>query len=1183
MTGTEDTPPAPPSNRRLICLVLPSVVAAAATCLLATARPAGAIAAGPAPAWRLTAEAFPTSVPAAGSGLLLLHLQNIGDASSVASSPITVVDQLPVGLTATRAAGVVAGGTSLEGSGLWGGCAISEEGHVVTCTYQSGATIAPVASTRRLPAGSEGVVGTDALAPAIGIEIATAPLSSGNLTATATISGGGATTSATAGATVFVPKEGEPTVAPFGISSFLFRSSDISGEADTRAGSVPYETGTSFTVSNVASGSAFHASGVVKDFDVDLPPGLVGDPGAVPKCARTEFELRLSGAGSPVCPADTQVGVALVTLQGGSAVELPVFNLVAPEGVAAQFGIASSEFVAFLDAGVHPNSQGEYVVSLDAEHIESQGFVGFDVSFWGDPADASHNALRVYPGQDEAGIGPHGEEGIAPIPSDAPPKPFLRLPTSCLVSQPLTLSAASVEGALLPPFPAASSDEQNSPVSLEGCSSLDFSPSIEVTPESTATDTPTGLELNIRVPQSEDPNGLAEAHVKDAVVTLPPGLTLTPSTTNGLETCSPGQIGIGSVGELERQPACPVASKIGSLEVATPLFEHPLQGNVYLAQQETVEGALMGVYLVVDDPTTGILVKLAGHLELGGQPGVSGLEPSQVRAVFDNDPQFPFSDLKLDLTGGPKASLVTPQACGSANVASELTGWNGTVAMPSSNVLSTSSGCTEGFSPAFSAGTTIKQAGAYTPFDLTFSREDGTQRLGVINVTTPPGFSGDIAGVTICPNSDLQAAERLDQPGDGAIEQANPSCPTGSDVGTVTATVGAGPDSISVTGHEYLAGPYNGAPFDLVAITPAISGPFDLGVVVLRQGLYIDPHTSQATVKSDPIPTALDGVPLDIRSVAVHIGGVGANNKFIFNPTSCAPLAVTGSLISTTGTSAAISSPFQAVNCGALKFQPGFAVSTAGKASKLAGASLHVNLTYPSAPQGTYANIASIKIDLPIQLPARLTTLQKACTARTFEANPAACPTPSLVGAVVVHTPILNDPLSGPVYLVSHGGEAFPDVVMVLQGEGITLTLVGNTDVKKGITSNTFKTLPDAPVSSVEVTLPQGPYSVLAANGAHNSKYDLCGQTLAMPTNITAQNGAVLKQTTQITATGCPKPKVKTAAQLRAQKLAKALKACRRKRGKARRACEKKARHTYGSSKSRGRRRGAKRGGHRGR
>jgi hypothetical protein len=698
-----------------------------------------------------------------------------------------------------------------------------------------------------------------------------------------------------------------------------------------------------------------------------------------------------------------------------------------------------------------------------------------------------------------------------------------------------------------------------------------FSPSIEVTAETSATDTPTGLEMNLRVPQNEDPNGLAAARVKEAVVTLPPGLTLSPSANDGLEACSPAQIGIGSVQEMERPPACPAASKVGYLEVSTPLFEHPLQGEIYLAQQETVQGALVGVYLVVDDPATGTLVKLVAHLELGGQQGVSGLEPGQVRVVLDNEPQLLFSDLKLVLSGGPHALFVSPQACGSASASSAITGWNGTVATPSSNVLSTSSGCTQGFSPAFTAGTTSNQAGAYSPFTLTISRPDGSQRLGLINVTTPPGFLGDIAGVTICPNSDIEAAERRDQPGDGALEQADPSCPAGSDVGTVTASVGPGPDSVSATGHEYLAGPYKGAPFDLVAVTPAISGPFDLGVVVLRQGLYVDPHTAQATVKSDPLPTVIDGVPLDVRSVAVHIDGVGGNNKFIFNPTSCAPLAVTGSLVSTSGTNAAVSSPFQAANCASLKFKPGFVVSTEGRASKAAGASLDAIVTYPNAPEGTYANIKSVKVDLPKQLPARLTTLQKACLAATFEANPATCPTASVVGSAKAITPILTSPLAGPVYLVSYGNEAFPNVEIVLQGEGITMTLVGNTNVKKGITSNTFKTIPDAPISSFELKLPAGPYSVLAANGSGNSRWDLCGQTLAMPTAITAQNGAVLKQSTKITATGCPKPKkAKTAAQLRAQKLAAALKACHKKKhGKARSSCQKKARHAYGSHKHR--------------
>jgi hypothetical protein len=697
-----------------------------------------------------------------------------------------------------------------------------------------------------------------------------------------------------------------------------------------------------------------------------------------------------------------------------------------------------------------------------------------------------------------------------------------------------------------------------------------FSPSLEVTAESSATDTPTGLEVNLRVPQNEDPNGVPAARVKEAVVTLPPGLTLSPSANDGLEACSAAQVGIGSLQESERPPACPAASQVGSLEVSTPQFAHPLQGEIYLAQQETVQGALIGTYLVIHDPGTGTLVKLVAHLELGGQQGVSGLEPGQVRVVLDNGPQLLFSDLKLVLFGGPRALFVSPQVCGSASAAGVITGWNEAVATPSSNLLSTSSGCTQGFSPAFTAGTTIKQAGAYSPFTLTINREDGSQRLGLINVTTPPGFLGNLAGVTICPNSGIQAAERLDHPGDGAIEQAEPSCPAGSDVGTVTASVGPGPDSVSATGHEYLAGPYKGAPFDLVAITPAISGPFDLGVVVLRQGLYVDPHTAQATVKSDPLPTVLDGVPLDVRSVAVHIDGVAGNNKFIFNPTSCAPLAVTGSLVSTSGTNAAVSSPFQAVNCQSLKFEPKFAVSTQGKASKANGASLDAKVTYPSAPEGTYANIASVAVDLPKQLPARLTTLQKACLAATFEANPANCPVPSVVGGAKAVTPILTSPLAGPVYLVSHGNEAFPDVEIVLQGEGITMTLVGNTKVKNGITSNTFKTIPDAPVSSFELKLPEGPYSVLAANGPHNAQYDLCGQTLAMPTMITAQNGAVLKQNTKVTATGCPKAHKAKKALTRAQKLAKALKRCGKDPSKKRRAsCRKKARRTYGTHRHR--------------
>ena len=398
-------------------------------------------------------------------------------------------------------------------------------------------------------------------------------------------------------------------------------------------------------------------------------------------------------------------------------------------------------------------------------------------------------------------------------------------------------------------------------------------------------------------------------------------------------------------------------------------------------------------------------------------------------------------------------------------------------------------------------------------------------------------------------------------------------------------SVGVGGDPYTVTGGKvYLTGPYNGAPFGLSIVTPVIAGPFDLGTVVVRAAIYINPYAAQVLVPTDPFPRIVDGIPLQIGHVDVTIDRPG----FMFNPTSCNPMSITGTIIGAEGASSYLSSPFQVTDCAGLAFKPSFTASTQGKTNKKLGASLHVKLVPPhEGPQSTgtanasgtgstsgtpgntsvaqteEANIAKVKVELPKQLPSRLTTLQKACTSAQFDANPAGCPVPSIIGHAVVHTPILPVPLEGPVYFVSNGGEAFPSLTMVLQGYGITIDLVGNTQIKNGITSSTFAHVPDAPVSSFELTLPEGKFSALAANA------NLCTVKggLKMPTQFTAQNGAVLKQNTAIAVTGCPK--AKTAAQLRAAKLAAALKACRRDRGAARSGCERAARKKYGAVKKR--------------
>jgi hypothetical protein len=577
---------------------------------------------------------------------------------------------------------------------------------------------------------------------------------------------------------------------------------------------------------------------------------------------------------------------------------------------------------------------------------------------------------------------------------------------------------------------------------------------------------------------------------------------VSPSAADGLGACSPAQIGlVGS--EPPRfdlsEPACPESSKLGTVEIDTPLLAKPLFGTAYLAEQDNNPfHSLIALYLAVDDPNTGIVVKLAGRVDLNPVTG-------QLTATFDNNPQLPFGHFKLNLKDGPRAPLSNPSACGTYTTTTDLTPWSTPYtpdATPTSSFQITSCANQGSFSPSFNAGTASSQAGAFSPFTLSFARTDPEQELGGIAIHTPPGLLGMVSQVPLCPEP--QASQG--------------TCSTASQIGHVATTVGPGPDpgTVPQAGQPqdpvYLTGPYKGAPFGLSIAVPAVAGPFNLGTVVVRATINVDPITAALSITTDPLPHILDGIPLQIRT----IGAVIDRSGFIFNPTNCNPLAISATIGSLQGASSAVSSRFQAASCASLQFKPKFAVSTSGKTSRANGASLTAKLSYPNAPQGTQANITSVKVDLPKQLPSRLTTLQKACLASVFEANPAGCPAASIIGHATVITPLLPVPLTGPAIFVSHGGEAFPSLTMVLQGYGVTIDLVGSTFISKaGITSTTFKTVPDTPFSTFELTLPEGKFSALAANG------NLCTSKLAMPTEFVAQNGAEIHQSTAISVEGC--------------------------------------------------------------
>ena len=883
----------------------------------------------------------------------------------------------------------------------------------------------------------------------------------------------------------------EGSVATFGIDAFAFEMQDGAGSPYTEAGGHPDSMVTNIVLDQTDEGGQFTPSGNVKDVRVELPAGIVGNPSATATCTRRESEAK-------ECSGAAQIGTLIVQAATEGELRAPLFNLAPPKGVAAELGARFNNFAnAYIEARVRTG--GDY--GIDAESLNITNLAGVQqvtVRVWGVPSARDHDGERACPGPE------HSYEVPCATPERGPAKPFLTAPGYC----PGTALQATVFADAYQQPGEYVTGHAEAPA-MEGCEKLRFSPSVSIAPKTGSADSPTGLDVGLHVPQEEGVNGLAEANVRNVSVTLPAGQSVNPAAAGGLASCSETEIELHGP-----QPAgCPEASKIGSVELETPLFPHRVfRGGVYVATQtENPFGSLLAIYVAIHEPETGVVVKLAGHVELGEPLVSNGLLPGQIRTTFENNPQLPFEDLRLSFFGGPRAALVTPPTCGSYTSSASLTPWSSSVPTEKSSTFQITSGpggsacAAPGFAPSFTAGTPNNQAGGYSPFSVTISRQDGEDTLGRVSVKTPPGLLGMLRSVVRCPERQAGKGE----------------CGPESEIGGATVAVGAGADPYWVKGGKvYLTDAYGGGPFGLSIVVPTTAGPFTLagnggpGKEVVRAAIEVDPTTAQITVVSDQLPSILEGVPLQIRTVNVTID----RPNFMFNPTNCSKLQVNGGLVSSTGTTASVSSSFTAANCSRLPFKPRFSASTQGKASKASGASLHVKVTSGAGQ----ANIAKVKVDLPIQLPSRLSTLQKACVDAVFKANPASCPAASAVGRATAVTPVLAHPLTGPAYLVSHAGAAFPDLEIVLQGEGITLILDGNTKIKNGVTSSIFKAVPDAPISSFDMVLPEGPHSVLATNLPARSKYNLCGRTLNMPTVITGQNGAVVKQNTKILATGCP-------------------------------------------------------------
>jgi hypothetical protein len=1075
--------------KRLLLLLLPLLVFFVPS--------ASALAARTVPGWTVDSIAEPTNFSASGNKtcesqsdvtipVCDAYEVTVTNASNAGTgTPLKIQDTLPAGLQVQRVAFEWSGLPSTE-LGTFEGAGVGEAFcKLATTTCELPVSLEPDQTFK------------------MHVYVTVDPNASGPLTNKVTVTGGEASPVSTAST-----NEIASSIPPFGVSNFNFYIGGSNGQRDTQAGGHPYELTTTIDLNNAVPVDGPEGSGVLstsvqdlKDVVVDLPLGFAGSTLAAPECTLTQ----LSGK---ACPSDTVIGHLLTEPEGLPHINSPIWNLVPERGVPAEFGyddLIGGSHVFYVR--VVPTARG-YVLQATNPDIPQISLAHIVATFYGDPAE-------------------HDETGNANV-------PFFTNPTGC-ESGPLVASIHldswqnpgrfNADGT--PDFtdPAWASATSESPA-VTGCNSLQFTPELSAQPTTSVADSPSGLDFEMKLPQTENAGVAATPALKRAEVTLPEGMTVDPSAGDGLQACSEAQIGWepqaeGPLKFNPAAPACPEASKIGTLELTTPLIPGTLHGVLYIARQnENPFGSVLAAYVVVDDPVTGVLIKLAGRFMPNPVTG-------RMTAVFDENPQLPFSDLKLNFFGGPRAELTTPESCGTFTTSSALSPWSlegqglegeEQPANPFDD-FQIESGCVNGFAPAFTGGSTNLQAGAYSPFVASFSRQDTDQELGGLSVSLPAGLLADVGSVPLCGEAQANAG----------------TCPESTQVGTVRAGAGPGPNPLFVGGKAYLTGPYNGGPYGLSVVVPAIAGPFNFGLVVVRQSLRIDPLTAAVTDVSDPFPTILTptgadgqriGIPIRLRRIDVSIDRPG----FTFNPTNCGKLQVGGSITSTQGATLARATPFQVTNCATLKFAPKFAVSTSGKTSKAKGASLKVKLTYPQGPQGTYANIARVKVDLPKQLPSQLKTLQKACTAAQFNANPAGCPAESKVGFATVHTPILPAPLSGPAIFVSHGNEAFPSLTMVLQGDNVTLDLVGSTFISKaGITSSTFKAVPDAPVGSFELTLPQGKYSALAANG------NLCKSKLAMPTEFLAQNGAKINESTKVSVTGCPKAK-KAKAKKRAAK-----------------------------------------------
>jgi hypothetical protein len=855
--------------------------------------------------------------------------------------------------------------------------------------------------------------------------------------------------------------------APLAGAAFEFE--DIGVRVDDKAGNYTRKAGAhpdftfNFSVP-IATNEIGQKTGpveAVRDVDLDLPAGMVGNPVPFPTCS---FE-QLAGApaNNQQCPVASQVGKVILRLRANSIISsVGVFNLEHGPEVPTRFGFNYFGYIATITPRIRPDG---YAISAGSFEIgNGLPVAGARLTFWGYPADPAHDAERQ-------GIGFPEILGI-PFESNAAKVPFFTNPTACPDSAAtFTARADSWEFPGIFDTRQLATDEEGNPFVWEGCENLPFEPTLVPLPGTHRAHSPTGLDVNIDLPSNDgSPDGFSASAVKKTVIQFPEGVTVSPSAVGGLEACSEAQVGLGS----NDPPTCPSGSKIGNVTIETQLLEDRLSGEVVLARQnENPFGSIYAIYLLVKGP--GFYLKLPGELNVDKQTG-------RLKAIVDDLPQLPFENVHLDFRGGPTAPLVTPNKCGDYSIRTEVFPW----ARPNDPVVDEvpmpiNEDCAGGgaFNPRLQAGVANPVAGAKSPLTIRVTRQDGEQNISKIEVTLPKGEIANLKGLEVCPESGAPSG----------------NCPAGSQVGIATTAIGTGafPLFVPQAGKEptalYFAGPYKGAPYSLITKVPAQAGPFDFGDIVVRTAIDLNPVTAQVIAKSDPLPQILEGVPIAYRDVRIEV----KKPDFTVNPTSCEQRYVTTTITSVDGTEAHPSVPTKVGDCGALNFGPKLKFRVKGGTNRGDFQALTAVLTTGKKE----ANISRVQVALPHAFFLEQGHIGTVCTRVQFAAE--SCPAASVYGFARAITPLLDNPLEGPVYLRS-SNNPLPDLVADLQGQ-FDIELAGRIDSEDGGIRNTFETVPDAPVTKFVLKMKGGKKSLLV-----NSR-NLCLSPARAKVRMVGQNG----------------------------------------------------------------------------